>query len=134
MFLQGPHGRLVDVGHVLHADVACRFPSECVDKKKEMKRKRKISKRKEEDRVNGCALGPPTASGLALSWSRFSHRSEHTKTAKHEQEQTNDNDRLPESRRVSPFIGTILMMQSPIHGTWPPIGNASTYASRTKLS
>ena len=34
MFLQGPHGRLVDVGHVLHADVACRFPSECVDKKK----------------------------------------------------------------------------------------------------
>ena len=80
MFLQGPHGRLVDVGHVLHADVACRFSSECVDKKKELKRKRKISKRKEEDRVNGCALGPPTASGLALSWSRFSHRSEHTKT------------------------------------------------------
>ena len=58
----------------------------------------------------------------------FAHRSEHTKTAKHEQEQAND---------VSPFIGTILMMQRPIHGTWPPIATlrpmqvALNYRDRT---
>ena len=57
----------------------------------------------------------------------FTPKRTHTKTAKHEQEQANDNDRLPEkmmpnTRRVSPLIGTILIMQRPIHGTWPPTG------------
>ena len=43
----------------------------------------------------------------------------------------------PTVQRVSPFIGTILMMQSPIHGTWPPIGTlrpmrvALNYRDRT---
>ena len=47
----------------------------------------------------------PINDGLAISWSLFSHRSEHTKTAKHEQEQANDNDRLSEKlcRLLSAF-------------------------------
>ena len=71
-----------------------------------------------------------TSPGLPISPSPFSDRSEHTKTSKHEQEQANDNDRLPEtmmaplafhrndpndaksdSRNDSPPIGTLRPMQ-----------------------